>query len=119
MDGEIAGRLLVGGNAPFAYAGALDDPFVAGVDHARQIRIAHDTGGKIRAHSFDHRTTLHARSHFHCSSYYALTAARGVNASICLFISATSAAILATRPFLTVSMATSIAVANPRASVPP
>ena len=40
-------------DAPFLDAGALDDPFVAGLDHLRQFGIAQDVGRHIAEHAGD------------------------------------------------------------------
>ena len=53
-NAEVGGQLVVAGDVPLANAGALDDPFVAGVDDLRQIGIGHHALGKMGADAADH-----------------------------------------------------------------
>ena len=53
VRGEFAGR----GDAPLVDAGALHDPFVGGVDLARQIGVGEDLVRQVAAAAEDNRTT--------------------------------------------------------------
>jgi hypothetical protein len=49
LDAHIGGEFAVSGDVPFANAGALDDPFVAGVDALGEVSIGDDFARQIAA----------------------------------------------------------------------
>ena len=60
VDGEGGGRLVIGGDATLADAGAGLDPFVRGVDHGRQLGVGHDAQRRIHPPAGDDRIRRHA-----------------------------------------------------------
>ena len=58
VGGERRGRLVRAGDVAEADAGALDDPFVAGVDRLRQFGVRHAARGQRRAGADDDRTRI-------------------------------------------------------------
>ena len=104
-------RLPRPGDPPLANAGSLDDPCIAGVDHPCKIVIGQHPLGKRRPHPFNDRPPpLHFQTP-------APASATGPGESV--DFTAMSAAIFSTMRFSTMSTATSIADAKPKASVPP
>ncbi len=47
VEREVGGHLAIGGDAALLDAGALDDPFVGGVHHQREVGIGEDALGQI------------------------------------------------------------------------
>src|SRR5262249_32342679 len=53
-DAEIRGDLVIGRNMPLLDAGALANPAVAGIDHAREVVIAQDFFRQVGADAANH-----------------------------------------------------------------
>ncbi len=53
---EVGRGFALGDDVALAYAGALHDPFVVGLDDALEVGILHDAGGQIRPATGDNGT---------------------------------------------------------------
>ena len=52
-DAEVGRELVVAGDVALTDAGALDDPFVGGVDDLREVGVGHDALGQMGADAAD------------------------------------------------------------------
>src|SRR5690606_15773992 len=110
-DREIRGGLAVGGDAPLADPGTLDDPLVARVDHLGEFVIGENAFGQVCAAAQEHGT-FDTQLTPTSSTIAAGTSPRGSRALM-------SVLIRPTRSLRAMSIARSIALANPIASALP
>ena len=107
LDRHLRGALAVAGDMALADPGTLRDPGIVGVDALRQLGVGHDPPRQIGPAAGDPRAQDHQT-----------VAARGLAAERVVRW-AKSSRIFSMAPCRTMSMATPMALAKPKASVPP
>ena len=62
VEGEVAGRLALGGDVALADAATRDDPLVGGLDHLLEVGVGQHLLGKVAARAHDARIDGHCHS---------------------------------------------------------